>query len=84
MPRYQVVENSFINGVFYNAKQALDQGTGPLYVEYDGIPGPNLKAVDDEGKKQAAKFKATAAADAKRLSKAADGIEDAAELAAVA
>lgn len=84
MARYQVVENSFINGRYYNAKQAAELGLEPLFVDYDGDPGPNLKPADEDAKKKASKIKELIAKDAKRLSKAADGVEDAAELAASA
>lgn len=73
MARYQVVQKSFINGVFYNPD--IDPSS-PVFVEYDGIPGPNLKPVDEEGTKAKAKFKETTKQDAARLAKAAEGVED--------
>ncbi len=77
--KYQVIEKSFIVDRFYDPAANPDE---PLYVELPDtvVPGPNLKAIDDKGKAAKAKFKELCKADAKRMSLAADGVENLAEV----
>ena len=55
MPRYKVLQKSYIDGRMYEA--STDEGA--VYVDgYEGNPGPNLEPVDDEGRaRQAAYYK---------------------------
>lgn len=46
--RYQVLTKSFIDGKIYDPQPEGD----PVYVEYDGVPGSNLRAVDGKPTKQ--------------------------------
>ena len=45
MPKYKVLEKSFINGDIHEAGAEVD---------YAGLPGPNLEPTDDEGRAAAA------------------------------
>lgn len=47
MPRFQVIKKSFIDGIYHNPDEAKE----PIFIEFDGIPGSNLKPADDRAKK---------------------------------
>lgn len=53
MARYQVLKKSFINGRIHDPEEAKE----PIYIEYEGQPGSNLKPMDDDARKAAAAAK---------------------------
>lgn len=66
MPKYEVVERSFIDGRVFMPGDKID---------FDGVPARNLKPLDEKGKAAQGKLKETVAKDAKRLAVVADGGE---------
>lgn len=63
MPRYRVKEKSFINNTLYNSE---DEKGGPVFVDFDGVPGSNLEAVEEVSKETA---QAAALANAESLAR---------------
>lgn len=74
MAKYQVLEKSFIGGVYHDPEHPKHNGQ-PLIIEFDGIPAANLKPIDEEGKKAAAKLPESNKKDEKRFALAAAGGE---------
>jgi hypothetical protein len=78
MPKYLVLEKSYINNRIYEAGEE---------VSYDGLPSANLKPLDDEGKGKAVEYEVSNAERVKKLVatfEATPGIDAAAIAAAVA
>lgn len=48
MPRYQVLEDSYVNDMLYRVEHDKDGKLVPLYVEFAGLPGPHLKPMDKD------------------------------------
>jgi hypothetical protein len=74
--KYQVVEKSFIDGIYIDPQDSGKWPEGsPPFVDLDDtiVPGLNLKPTCDKGKAQKAKLKEQNKIDAKNMHLAGDG-----------